>query len=126
MTGGYAVVLGRTGKNFAAGMSGGIAYVLDVEHDLYKSINQELVSMEALEAKQDIEMLEQILKEHVEATDSPLAKDILDNFDDYLVHFKKIIPNDFKKIRQDMKDLEDKGFTSAEASLKAFRMAHPE
>ncbi len=126
MTGGYAIILGKTGKNFAAGMSGGISYVLDVEHSLYRSINQELVSMEALEAKQDIEKLHEILEEHYRETHSELAREILDHFDDYLIHFKKIIPNDFKKIRQDMKDLEDKGFTPAEASLKAFRMAHPE
>lgn len=126
MTGGYAVILGPTGKNFAAGMSGGIAYVLDTEHTLYQFINKELVSMEAIEAKQDVEMLEQILKEHYEATGSPLAENILNNFDEYLVHFKKVIPNDFKKIRQDMKDLEDKGYTPTEASLQAFRMAHPE
>lgn len=126
MTGGYAVILGKTGKNFAAGMSGGIAYVLDVEHNLYQSINQEMVSMEAVEAKQDIEMLQSILEEHLAATGSDLAKDILDNYADYLPHFKKIIPNGFKKIRHDMKNLEDKGYNPEEAALQAFRMAHPE
>lgn len=90
MTGGYAIILGKTGKNFAAGMSGGIAYVLDVEHSLYRSINQELVSMEALEAKQDIEKLHEILEEHYRETHSELAREILDHFDDYLIHFKRL------------------------------------
>lgn len=126
MTGGYAVILGPTGKNFAAGMSGGVAYVLDTAHNLYQSINQELVSMEAVEAKQDVEKLQEILKEHADATGSSLAKEILENYQDYLPHFKKIIPNDFRTIKDEIKTLLDKGFSQEEASLQAFRMAHPQ
>ena len=126
MTGGTAVLLGPTGKNFAAGMSGGVAYVLDVEHTLYKSLNQELVSLETLNQKQDIEALHAIVKEHYENTGSKVAKDVLDNFEDYLSHFKKIIPNDYKTILANVKNLEDKGFSRQEASLEAFRMAHPQ
>lgn len=126
MTGGYAVILGPVGKNFAAGMSGGIAYVLDTEHDLYKSINKDLAAMEAVESKQDVEMLQQILSEHFQATGSDLAMEILDHYEDYLPHFKKIIPHDFKKMKKEIKILEDKGYSSEQASLKAFRMAHPQ
>ena len=126
MTGGVAVILGHTGKNLAAGMSGGVAYVLDLDHDLYKSLNTQLVSMEKLEAKQDIEQLEEILKEHVEQTGSALAKDILADMNGYLPHFKKIIPNDYRAIKENIKALQDKGYSPAEASMEAFYMAHPQ
>lgn len=126
MTGGYAVILGPTGKNFAAGMSGGIAYVLDTDHTLYQRINPELVSLAAVESKQDEEKLQQILKEHYKETQSSLAKDILDHYEDYLPHFKKVVPNDFQKIRSDIKMLIDKGYSEQEASLQAFRLAHPQ
>lgn len=125
MTGGIAVVLGKTGKNFAAGMSGGIAYVLDLDHTLYLNVNQELVDIESVESKQDIETLQTILEEHAAATDSELAKDILANYPDYLKHFKKIVPRDYQHVRDQIKYLEDKGYCHDEATLKAFRMIHP-
>lgn len=126
MTGGIAVILGRTGKNFAAGMSGGIAYVLDLEHDLYKRVNQELVDIEAVESKQDVETLLAILKEHEAATGSAKAKEILEHYRDMLPHFKKIIPRDYQHVRNEIKQLLDKGYSSDEATLKAFRMVHPQ
>lgn len=126
MTGGCAVILGPVGKNFAAGMSGGIAYVLDTAHNLYQSINQELVSMEAVEAKQDVEKLQEILSEHAASTGSALAREILDHYEDYLPHFKKIIPDDYRTIKEEIKTLMDKGYSQEEASLEAFRMAHPQ
>ena len=120
MTGGCAVVLGKTGKNFAAGMSGGIAYVLDEDHDLYTRLNKELVSMEEMKEKPDIERLESLLKEHYAATGSSVAKRILDDYPEYLTHFKKIIPNDYKKMKAAIKELEDKGYSKQEAELNAF------
>ncbi len=126
MTGGTAVVLGPTGKNFAAGMSGGIAYVLDTDHTLYLQVNQELVDIENVESKQDVEALWHILKEHVQATGSPLAREILDHYEESLPHFKKILPRDFARVRNEIKALEDKGYDHEEASLKAFRMVHPQ
>ncbi len=126
MTGGIAVVLGKTGKNFAAGMSGGIAYVLDVDHDLYLNVNQELVDIEMVESKQDVETLQHILQEHVKATDSELAKEILKDYYNNLSHFKKIVPRDYQKVRDQIKYLEDRGYNHDEATLKAFRMVHPQ
>ena len=123
MTGGYAVVLGKTGKNFAAGMSGGVAYVLDVDHALYKNVNKELVSIEEIISKSDKEKLYEILHEHYKETSSEVARHILDHFDDELQHFKKIIPNDYKKMLKSIKDLQDKGYHQEEAELKAFTMA---
>lgn len=125
MTGGVAVILGRTGKNFAAGMSGGIAYVLDTDHDLYLQVNQELVDIESVEAKQDIETLERLLKEHVARTGSPKAKAILEHYRDNLSNFKKIVPRDYQHVKNEIKALEDKGYDHDEATLKAFRMIHP-
>ena len=98
MTGGIAVILGRTGKNFAAGMSGGIAYVLDINHDLYRRLNKELVEVSTVTLKSDKVRLKTLIEEHVEATGSELGQKILDNFEAYLPSFKKIIPHDYKKI----------------------------
>lgn len=124
MTGGFAVILGKTGKNFAAGMSGGEAFVLDIDHDLYTRCNQELVSLEEVKDKVDKERLQELLKEHYEATGSDVAKKILENFEDYLQHFKKIIPNDYKKMKASIKAFEDQGYTKEEAQLKAFEQVH--
>ena len=89
MTGGTVVVLGKTGKNFAAGMSGGIAYVLDEDWDFYTRVNKDMVSLEPVEHKYDVSLLKDLIREHVEATGSPRGKEILDNFGEYLPKFKK-------------------------------------
>ncbi|MDY4797158.1 MAG: glutamate synthase large subunit [Floccifex porci] len=123
MTGGLAVILGKTGKNFAAGMSGGIAYVLDEDHDLYKRINKEMVSIEEATGKTDQETLYNLLQEHYQCTGSMVAKKILDDFSNQLSNFKKIIPNDYRKIKNAIKELEDKGFHTDEAELMAFESA---
>ena len=81
MTGGRVVILGKTGKNFAAGMSGGIAYVLDEDSDLYMKMNKELVSIGGVKDKYDIAELRDIIQQHVDATGSPKGKEILDNFE---------------------------------------------
>ena len=80
MTGGRVVVLGRTGKNFAAGMSGGIAYVLDEENDLYIRLNKEMVSSYGLTSKYDVQELKDMIQEHVAATGSVKGKEILSRF----------------------------------------------
>ena len=86
MTGGRVVILGKTGKNFAAGMSGGIAYVLDENSDLYLKLNKELVSSNAVTDKYDVMQLKDMIREHVEATDSERGKEILANFSDCLLY----------------------------------------
>lgn len=100
MTGGRAVVLGPTGKNFAAGMSGGIAYVLDEKNCLYRHLNKEMVLMEKVENSSDQEELRNILENHVKYTGSLKAKAVLENFAEYLPKFKKIIPEEYKKVTQ--------------------------
>ena len=98
MTGGTVVVLGKTGKNFAAGMSGGIAYVLDEDWDFYQRVNKDMVSLEPVEHKYDVSLLKDLIREHVELTGSPRGKEILDNFGEYLPKFKKVLPHDYDKM----------------------------
>ncbi len=120
MTGGRAVVLGETGKNFAAGMSGGIAYVLDMNHDLYKRMNKELVTSTEVTEKYDVSELKGILTDYVKETGSKHGKEILKNFDKYLPHFKKIIPNDYQKVLTAISKYEEQGIKHENAVLEAF------
>lgn len=121
MTGGTAVILGRTGRNLAAGMSGGIAYVLDLNHDLYHRLNKQLVSMSEVKDNHDISTLKAIIGKHAKETGSALAKKILADFDSYLPHFKKIIPNDYHKMMVEISKAEERGLTHDEALLEAFK-----
>ncbi len=120
MTGGRVVILGPTGKNFAAGMSGGIAYVLDKNSDLYTKLNKEMISIEAVEDKYDVMELKDMIVEHVSYTNSELGKEILKNFEEYLPKFKKIIPNDYKKMMSKVAQMEVKGLSSEQALIEAF------
>ena len=120
MTGGRVVVLGKTGKNFAAGMSGGIAYVLDVDNVLYKNLNKAMISIEKVENKYDRKELRDLIEAHVEATGSKLGAKVLADFDYYLPHFKKLIPNEYKKMITLSAKLEEKGLNSQQAQMEAF------
>ena len=120
MTGGRVVVLGKTGKNFAAGMSGGIAYVLDVDNVLYKNLNKAMISIEKVENKYDKKELRDLIEAHVEATGSKLGAKVLADFDYYLPHFKKLIPNEYKKVITLSAKLEEKGLNSQQAQMEAF------
>ncbi len=120
MTGGRVVVLGQTGKNFAAGMSGGIAYVLDENNDLYMKLNKEMVEFGPVSDKYDVMELKDIISEHVAYTNSEIGKEILDNFGEYLPKFKKIIPHDYKKMMNMIVQMEEKGLSSEQAQIEAF------
>lgn len=120
MTGGRVVVLGRTGKNFAAGMSGGIAYVLDEDSDLYMKLNKELVGTEPVTEKYDVLELKNMITEHVKYTNSAKGKEILEHFMDYLPKFKKIIPHDYRRMLQTIVQMEEKGLSSEQAQIEAF------
>ncbi len=122
MTGGRVVILGTTGKNFAAGMSGGIAYVLDEENSLYKRLNKELVSMDLVTEKYDVIELKEMIEEHVKETGSKKGKLILDNFSEYLPKFKKIIPHDYSRMLASIALMEEKGMSSEQAQIEAFYM----
>ena len=120
MTGGRVVVLGKTGKNFAAGMSGGIAYVLDEDNDLYTRINKEMVFSEEITSKYDVMELKEMIKEHVSLTNSVKGKEILDNFSEYLPKFKKIVPYDYNRMMMTIVQMEEKGLSSEQAQIEAF------
>ena len=124
MTGGTVVILGRTGKNLAAGMSGGIAYIYDPNHDLYTRLNKQLVNTYEVSGKADIETLTQLLKNHYKYTNSDVAQKILSNLDHELSNFKKIVPKDYEKITTLIQELKAKGYHGDEASLMAFEQVH--
>ena len=120
MTGGCVVVLGKTGKNFAAGMSGGVAYVLDLNSELYKNINKQMVNIERVTSKFEINELKEMIEEHVAYTNSESGKEILDHFTDYLPKFKKIIPIDYEKMLSTIVQMEEQGMSSEQARIEAF------
>ena len=103
MTGGRVVVLGTTGKNFGAGMSGGVAYVLDMEENFDYFCNMEMVELTLIEDKADNLELHKLISTHALHTESPFAKQILANWDEYLKHFIKVTPIEYKKVLQEEK-----------------------
>ena len=123
MTGGRVVVIGKVGKNFAAGMSGGVAYVLDENNDLYRKTNKSLVSTEELSNKYDVLELKGMIEDHVKYTNSVKGKEILDNFEEYLPKLKKIIPYDYKKMLETIAKMEQKGLNPEQAQIEAFYAA---
>ena len=120
MTGGRVVVLGDTGKNFAAGMSGGIAYVWDPRRDLYLRVNKELVSIELVTDRHDREELRWMIQEHVAATGSVKGRTILEDFDHAVESFKKILPRDYDRILRAIAQVEKRGLSHDEAEVEAF------
>ena len=120
MTGGRVVILGATGKNFAAGRAGGIAYVLDEDHELYLRLNKQMVDMEAVTERHDGEELRTLIEHHVRETGSPLGKRVLDHFQEYLPKFKKIIPRDYKRMITTIGQMEEKGMSHEKATMEAF------
>ena len=122
MTGGTAVILGPTGRNLAAGMSGGIAYVLDENHDLYLRLNKQLVSMGEVTDKHDIDTLRDLIERHTKETGSKLGKKILADFDTYIKSFKKIIPNDYQRMMTEIAKGEARGLNHEESVMEAFKV----
>ena len=120
MTGGKVLIIGKTGKNFAAGMSGGVAYVLDEDSDLYLRLNKEMVSSEPIVSKYDVMEIKDMITAHVAYTNSAKGKEILNNFSEYLPKFKKIIPHDYKLVLQKISEMEGKGLSYEQAQIEAF------
>lgn len=119
MTGGIVVLLGKCGLNFAAGMSGGIAYVFDKDNSFNNKLNKELVGIEVL-GDNDIERLKDLIEEHVKSTESTLGKEILNNWDEDIKYFKKIVPSDYKKIITLIDKKKAEGLNHEDALLAAF------
>lgn len=121
MTGGVAVILGNTGRNFAAGMSGGVAYVWDSNHNLYQKLNKELVTMTELSEQHDIDLVKSLVEKHIAETQSQLGKSIIADWENSIKSFKKIIPKDFEKMLKLISEEESKGIAHDEAVLAAFK-----
>ena len=120
MTGGRVAILGKVGKNFAAGMSGGVAYVYDKDGTLDKKCNKSLVLLEQLSDSEDIEELKEMLEKHLEYTNSQTAKAILENWDNELKHFVKVIPEAYKEMVTEIKRCKASGLSDEDAIMDAF------
>lgn len=120
MTGGRVAILGKTGKNFAAGMSGGVAYVLDMDSSLYQNVNKQMVLIQKVTSKYDVNELKGMIEEHAAYTNSEVGKKILERFTDYLPKFKKIIPVDYEKMMTRILQMEEQGMSSEQAKIEAF------
>jgi glutamate synthase (NADPH/NADH) large chain len=105
MTGGRVIVLGETGKNFAAGMSGGIAYVLDENKTFDEHCNKSMVGLDPL-LEEDISFVKELIEQHLQLTGSAKAEKILKNFDQYVLQFVKVIPHDYKRVMAEKKQKE--------------------
>ena len=105
MTGGCIIVLGKTGINFAAGMSGGTAFVLDESQLFDTRCNLEMVDLESVTEPHDIEFLQTQIRKHFAYTKSPLAKHILENWQEYLPFFVKVMPVDYRRALQRMEEM---------------------
>jgi glutamate synthase (ferredoxin) len=121
MTGGKVIILGNIGRNFAAGMSGGIAYILDSDNNSEMNINLEMVETERVTDEKEIHELQGMIKEHVRKTDSAKAKEILVYWEEMLPKFIKVIPTDFKKITESIDEALKQGADNDEALMIAFK-----
>jgi glutamate synthase (NADPH/NADH) large chain len=118
MTGGRVAILGSTGRNFAAGMSGGIAYVYDPEDALEANLNSEMVELEALD-EDDLDWLHGMLQAHVDATDSAVGQRILADWAGEQQRFAKVMPRDYKRVLEAIADAERTGTDPEEAIMAA-------
>jgi glutamate synthase (ferredoxin) len=120
MTGGLVVVLGPTGRNFAAGMSGGIAYVLDETGSFPRRCNRQMVELEPLTDADEIGQVRQLIRRHANYTGSRRAQKILAGWEDYLPRFVKVMPRDYKRVLLAMERVTAAGLSGEEAIMAAF------
>ena len=114
------MIIGPTGKNFAAGMSGGVAYVLDMDNSLYTKLNKSLVGFERIRNEEDRAKLVSLIEEHVKRTGSSVGQEILDDIDEYVTHFKKVIPHDYKRMIDSIARHKAEGMSDEDARIAAF------
>ncbi len=120
MTGGRVVILGGTGRNFAAGMSGGIAYVLDLQGDFVNRCNLEMVLLERVEDPAEADQLRTLISRHALYTDSGVGRRVLDNWNELLPKFVRVIPKDYKRMLEQIRKVENDGLEGEAALLAAF------
>jgi len=119
MTGGWVVIIGKTGRNFAAGMSGGVACVLDEQENFEIRCNTEMVKLESVEEQEDIELIKSLLTKHARYTQSSVAQKILNEWQDYQSKFVKVMPSNYKKVLEAIKKGRGKGLSEEDAIMKA-------
>jgi len=120
MTGGRVVVLGPTGKNFAAGMSGGIAYVLDEEGTFPRNCNQEMVTLFPLDDPEEIEQVRELIRRHAWFTGSERSREVLEAWQEMVPNFVKVYPNDYRRVIETQKRFKLQGLSEEEAVMAAF------
>jgi len=120
MTGGRVVVIGPAGRNFGAGMSGGVAYVLDESGDFAKRVNPQMVGVEKLEAAREIAEVRALIEKHLAYTKSPRAAEVLANWDKTVPRFVKVLPKDYKRMLACIERAQTQGLTGDEAVMAAF------
>jgi glutamate synthase (ferredoxin) len=122
MTGGKVVVLGPTGRNFAAGMSGGYAYVLDEDGTFASNCNKSMVGLSMLEDREEIDQVRTLIRRHADATQSQKAWKVLALWDSLLPKMVKVLPYDFKRALEAEEKVRQMGLTEDEAEMAAFEM----
>ncbi len=120
MTGGKVVILGKTGRNFAAGMSGGVAYVLDEQGDFATRCNPQMVGLETLEDAEEIADLRQLIQQHADYTQSQKASKVLAHWEEMLPKFVKVMPKDYKRVLQAISSAIAAGLSGDDALTAAF------
>ncbi|TLS35427.1 glutamate synthase large subunit [Pseudalkalibacillus caeni] len=122
MTGGRAIILGNVGKNFAAGMSGGIAYVLAESPEQFKqSCNKEMIAFEPLDNYEEIVEVKKMIQKHADYTNSLKANYILHNWNDIVPQFVKVIPKEFRRVKESIDKMEQQGYRPEEAAMHVFQ-----
>ena len=120
MTGGKAVILGEVGYNFAAGMSGGVAYVYDVNDDLEEHCNMEMITISGVEIDEEVNQLKALIDKHKDYTDSTVAENILSSWNDSIKKFKKVMPIDYKQMLDEIDKARKEGYTGEQMLTIAF------
>jgi glutamate synthase (ferredoxin) len=120
MTGGRVVVIGPAGRNFAAGMSGGIAYVLDEAGDFHRRCNQQMVGLEKLSDPAEIEEIRQMIQRHAQYTKSQRALNVLELWQEMVPKFVKVMPKDYKRMLQAIQRVQQAGLSGEAAVMAAF------
>jgi glutamate synthase (ferredoxin) len=120
MTGGRVVILGKTGRNFAAGMSGGIAYVLDEDGDFHTRCNMELVGLEKLEDADEIEEVWKLIQRYQTYTKCQRAAKMLAEWKSFIPKFVKVMPQDYKRVLLSLKKVQSQGLSGDDAIMAAF------
>jgi glutamate synthase (NADPH) large chain len=122
MTGGRVVIIGGTGRNFAAGMSGGVAYVLDEAQAFERRCNKEMVSLSKLDDAEEAKLVHGLIHRHAQLTGSKRAQEILANWSQWVPFFVRVMPNDYRRVLEAQKKMRETGLSEEEAEMAAFEL----